>query len=179
MTIWNFELDILWTHRMAMIKICWNCRKIWTSIFFSNQLTKYSNVLGISKIDFIPLETTAMRVRPSSVRSADMSIIFSTSRCTPPIPPVANTSIPSKFAIIIVPATVVPPFRPLLITYAKSRREVFTTGMLLVHLPRVSKSVSVKPTFILPFIIPIVAGTAFWRKKYQHLKRTLSCKQVT
>lgn len=35
--------------------------------------TKYSRVLGISKIDFTPAETTAIGVLPSSVRSDDIS----------------------------------------------------------------------------------------------------------
>lgn len=36
--------------------------------------TRYSRVLGISKIDFTPAEMTATGVLPSSVRSDDISI---------------------------------------------------------------------------------------------------------
>ena len=36
--------------------------------------TKYSRVLGISKMDFTPAEITAIGVLPSSVRSDDISI---------------------------------------------------------------------------------------------------------
>ena len=58
---------------------------------------------------------TVTGVRPSSVRSADISIEFSPPRCTPPSPPVAKIFIPERCASIIVPAIVVPPlcFRPI------------------------------------------------------------------
>lgn len=36
--------------------------------------TKYSSVLGISRIDFIPADITVTGVLPSSVRSEDISI---------------------------------------------------------------------------------------------------------
>lgn len=36
--------------------------------------TKYSSVLGISNMDFTPADTTVIEVRPSSVRSDDISI---------------------------------------------------------------------------------------------------------
>lgn len=81
-----------------------------------------------------------------------------------PIPPVANTFIPTKLATISVPATVVPPFNCLLSTYAKSRLDVLivfgdVTGLVLFA--RYSNSVGDKPTLIRPFIIAIVAGIAF------------------
>lgn len=120
--------------------------------------TRNSRVLGMSKIDLTPLETTAIDVLPSSVRSAETSIVLSTSRCTPPIPPVAKISIPTKLAHIIVPETVVPPFKPLLRTYARSLLEVFKVGVI-APFPKISKSPTHKPTLILPLIIAIVAGT--------------------
>ena len=52
-----------------------------------------SHVAGRSRIDFAPAQTTIIGVRASSARSADSS--NGASRCTPPIPPVANTSIPA------------------------------------------------------------------------------------
>lgn len=61
--------------------------------------TKYSKVFGISNIDFTPLETIVINNLPSSVKSAEISIEFSTSLWTPPMPPVANTSIPTAFEI--------------------------------------------------------------------------------
>lgn len=48
-----------------------------------------------------------------------------------PMPPVANTRMPTRLATIRVPATVVPPFQRLASTYAISRREVFTVFTLI------------------------------------------------
>lgn len=56
-----------------------------------------------------------------------------------------------------LPETVVPPFKPLLMTYAKSLLEVLIGG-IFADPPKISKSLLQKPTLILPFIIPIVAG---------------------
>ena len=64
-----------------------------------------SSVAGRSRIALAPAQTTAIGVRPSSIRSADTS--NGAPRCTPPMPPVANTRIPAWCATIIVPATVV------------------------------------------------------------------------
>ena len=41
-----------------------------------------------------------------------MSIVLSAPRCTPPMPPVANTSMPASAATIMVEATVVAPSSP-------------------------------------------------------------------
>lgn len=49
-------------------------------------LTRYSRVLGISKIDFTPQDITATSDFPSSVKSADTSKVYSACRWTPPIP---------------------------------------------------------------------------------------------
>lgn len=88
-------------------------------------LTRYSSVRPISKMDLGPEATTATGVRPSSVRSADISIarrdqIWQTDRaqysqtspprCTPPKPPVAKTRMPARWARTMVPAMVVPPY---------------------------------------------------------------------
>ena len=61
---------------------------------------------------WLPAQTTATGVRASSSRSAEISKLVSAPRCTPPIPPVANTFIPARCAQIIVAATVVAPCLP-------------------------------------------------------------------
>ena len=58
---------------------------------------------------FAPAQITMTGVRPSSSKSAEISIVVSAPRCTPPTPPVANTWIPARWAMIIVVATVVAP----------------------------------------------------------------------
>jgi len=57
--------------------------------------TRNSSVRGISRMLLTPAHTTATGVRPSSVRSAEISMVASTPRCTPPIPPVTNTLMPT------------------------------------------------------------------------------------
>jgi hypothetical protein len=49
-------------------------------------VSKYSSVRGMSSTDLTPAHTTATGVRPSSVRSAEMSKLLSPPRCTPPMP---------------------------------------------------------------------------------------------
>lgn len=56
-----------------------------------------------------PADTTAIGICDSAVRSAETSPLSEASRCTPPIPPVANTRIPLACAANIVAATVVEP----------------------------------------------------------------------
>ena len=56
-----------------------------------------------------PAQTTATGVRASSCRSALMSKLVAAPRCTPPMPPVANTRMPAIAAMIMVAATVVAP----------------------------------------------------------------------
>lgn len=72
-------------------------------------VSRYSNVRGISRIDFTPAETTVTGVLESYSRSALTSIVCSYPRCTPPIPPVTKISMPAIFAAIIVAETVVAP----------------------------------------------------------------------
>ena len=59
-----------------------------------------------------PAQTTATEVWASSWRSAEMSMVVSAPRWTPPMPPVAKTRMPASSAIIMVVATVVAPVRP-------------------------------------------------------------------
>lgn len=128
--------------------------------------TKYSKVLPISRIDLMPEQTTATGVRPSSIRSALMSRVNSAPLWTPPIPPVAIIGIPAACAINIVPLTVVPPFNPCDRMKEMSLREHF---MVLVEsaLAKVSSCSLFKPTYILPSMIPIVAGTTPWNEKFK------------
>jgi len=58
-------------------------------------------IKSISKFSIIsytlaPAQITATGVCPNSIRSADMSKVSSAPLCTPPIPPVTNTLIPTK-----------------------------------------------------------------------------------
>lgn len=73
-------------------------------------VSKYSKVFDISKIDLTPAETTLTGVLASSVKSAEISNVYSAPRWTPPMPPVTKTFIPARLAKYIVPATVVEPF---------------------------------------------------------------------
>ena len=81
-----------------------------------------------SRIDFAPAQTTSTPVWASSSRSAEMSIVVSAPRCTPPTPPVANTRMPAISAMIIVVATVVAPSSPRATSTGSSRREAFVTS---------------------------------------------------
>jgi hypothetical protein len=76
----------------------------------------------MSRIDFTPAQTTATGVRASSSRSAEMSKLSPAPRCTPPMPPVANTRMPASAAMIIVAATVVAPVWPAATASGRSRR---------------------------------------------------------
>ena len=80
-------------------------------------------VFGISRIAFGPAATTITAVDANSRKSAEISKVSSAPRCTPPMPPVAKTSIPAACAAIIVAATVVAPLLPVDITKAISARD--------------------------------------------------------
>src|ERR1700722_10058876 len=112
----------------------------------------------MSRIDLAPAQTTATRVRESSTRSAEMSNVSSTPRCTPPMPPVAKISMPASPATNIVAATVVPAEPLRAATSARSRREALTTPPL--NWPRRSISCRSRPTLKRPSMTAIVAGTA-------------------
>lgn len=122
-------------------------------------VSRYSTVLSISKNGFGPEHTTATFVRPSSIKSAEMSIEFAAALWTPPMPPVAKILIPAMWARTIVPATVVPPLcRPRPVIYGRSRRETFMVDF--DPLPNASIMVLDNPTLARPLTIPMVAGTA-------------------
>ena len=107
---------------------------------------------------FAPAHTTSTGVCASSSRSAEMSIVTSASRCTPPMPPVANTRMPAIAAMIIVVATVVAPSSPRATSTGRSRREALITSV--PFLPRYSISSLESPAFSLPPMMAMVAGTA-------------------
>ena len=120
-------------------------------------VSRYSRVRGISRMDFMPAQTTATLVRANSIKSPDISMVFSLPRCTPPIPPVTNIEIPAILAHIIVAATVVPPSWFCKIANGKSLLLTFT-----VFIPRANCSSSnlLNPIFIRPSMTAIVAGIA-------------------
>ena len=121
-------------------------------------VSRYSSVRPRSRMLFAPAHTTITGVPASSSRSAEMSMVVSAPRCTPPMPPVANTLMPAMCAMIMVVVTVVAPSAPRATIAARSRRETFAT--LRPDLPRYSISSGDRPALSLPPMIAIVAGTA-------------------
>jgi len=111
----------------------------------------------MSRIILAPAQTTATGVWASSCRSALMSMLVSAPRCTPPMPPVANTRMPARLARIMVEATVVAPVPPWASRMGRSRRLTFVTPSPL-HMS--SSSPADRPTFMRPSMMAMVAGTA-------------------
>jgi hypothetical protein len=116
----------------------------------------------MSRIDLTPAQTTATGVRASSSRSAEMSKLSPAPRCTPPMPPVANTRMPASAAMIIVAATVVAPVWPAATASGRSRR--LSLGTADPARPRPSISARLSPAFSRPSTTAIVAGTAPWAR---------------
>ena len=116
-----------------------------------------SSVAAMSRIDLTPADTTVMRQRPRMPRSADSSKVVPASRCTPPIPPVANTRMPACEASSAVAATVVPPVGPWAMATGRSRTLSFTAASLPAS--RSSSSPRGRRAAT-PSSIAIVAGTA-------------------
>ena len=120
---------------------------------------------------FAPAQITPMAVLPNSIKSAETSIpdcqcsprewylgyvLDSAPRCTPPIPPVTNSGIPTLWAMYMVPATVVPPFPSKLNTGARSLLDTLT---LLKEVSEMEASTeSERPIWIFPDIRAMVAG---------------------
>ena len=104
---------------------------------------------------FAPAHTTATGMVASAVRSAETSP--SSPRCTPPIPPVANTGIPERWAANMVAATVVAPVVRPARTWPRSRRLTLATPSADAR--RSSWPVD-SPTLIDPSRTATVAGTA-------------------
>ena len=104
-----------------------------------------------------PADTTATGIRDSAVRSAEMSPLSCASRCTPPMPPVANTRIALACAANMVAATVVEPGSPDETAAARLLRLIFAT---LGVVASCSNSVGVSPMRMAPSMTPMVAGVA-------------------
>ncbi len=89
--------------------------------------------LGRSRMAFAPAQTTITGVCASSCRSALMSLprlafpLAPPPRCTPPMPPVAKTSMPAWCAIHMVAATVVAPSNLRATAMGRSRRLTLRT----------------------------------------------------
>lgn len=90
-------------------------------------VSKYYRVLGISRMDLTPAETTVTGVLPSSLRSALTSIVYWQPLWTPPIPPVTKTWMPAIYAAIIVAETVVAPSALVINIWGKSLLLTFFT----------------------------------------------------
>ena len=109
-------------------------------------------------MDFAPAQMTMTGVWASSSRSAEMSMVVSAPRWTPPMPPVAKIFMPAMCAIIIVVVTVVAPSSPRAMSTGRSRRLALATSW--PFLPRCSISSGESPALRRPPIMAIVAGTA-------------------
>ena len=72
-------------------------------------VSRYSSVRGKSRNDFAPAHTVTTGCAASAPKSAEMSPCRCESRCTPPMPPVANTPMPARLASNSDAETVVAP----------------------------------------------------------------------
>jgi len=93
----------------------------------------------------------------SRVGGADLPGMPSAPRWTPPIPPVAKTSIPAAAAAIIVAETVVAAQPPPMSARERLGLDAFITPFAVA---RVTSCPSSRPTMIRPPRMAIVAGTA-------------------
>lgn len=118
------------------------------------KVSSRSSVAGRSRIAFAPEQTRVIGVRPSSARSADSSNRVPPG-WTPPMPPVAATSTPSRWARNSVAATVDPPLSPRVIASGRSRVE-----SLRADCARSSRAPSSIPTAGFPSNTPTNAGSA-------------------
>ena len=116
-----------------------------------------STVAGRSRMLFAPALTTAVGVRASAARSALMSGRSVQPRCTPPMPPVANTRMLALAQAASVAATVVPPLARCALAAPRSRVLSLRTSR---SWPRRSSCARLSPTCSVPSSMPTVAGTA-------------------
>jgi hypothetical protein len=122
-------------------------------------VSRTSRVRGMSRMLFAPAHTVSTGVRDRSARSAETSIVASTPRCTPPIPPVTKTEIPAiPDAITAVPDTVVAADLPSPTATARSRREALENSCEFSA--SCCSSWGSSPTLTPPAKIAIVAGVA-------------------
>ena len=119
-------------------------------------VSRYSSVRGKSRNDFAPAHTVTTGCAASAPKSAEMSPCSCESRCTPPIPPVANTPMPARLASNSDAETVVAPTdQRCAMARAISRSPTFLAG------PRMrSCSDSLIPTRATPSMTAVIAGTA-------------------
>ena len=115
-----------------------------------------SRVLGISKTAFAPAEITIIGIFARAIKSWDISKEYSTPRWTPPMPPVANTRMPTWEAMCNVDETVVAPFHFLETAIPSSLRDTFFTDSCCAIN---ANSSAFKPARILPLRMAITAGT--------------------
>jgi hypothetical protein len=109
-----------------------------------------------SRKDFAPAHTVTTGCDASASRSAETSPLSSTPRCTPPMPPVANTSMPARCASATLAETVVTPTsQPCAAATARSR-----SATLRVPSSTRSSSASLSPTRHCPSSTAVTAGTA-------------------
>ena len=123
-------------------------------------------------MDLAPAHTTITGVWASSSRSAEMSMVVSAPRWTPPMPPVAKIWMPAMWAMIMVVVTVVAPSSPRAHSTARSRRLALWTAV--PFLPRYSISSGVRPAFRRPPRMAMVAGTAPFSRMMDSTFRAVS-----
>ena len=119
-------------------------------------VSRNSSVRGRSRNALAPADTVTTGCDAIASRSAEMSPVSSLPRCTPPIPPVANTLTPAAAAIATDADTVVAPTSQRCPTAtATSRSAALRAG------PRIrSCSSSVSPSRTTPSSTAVTAGTA-------------------
>mmetsp|Transcript_93880 Transcript_93880/g.236550 ORF Transcript_93880/g.236550 Transcript_93880/m.236550 type:complete len:250 (-) Transcript_93880:88-837(-) len=145
---------------------------VWYPATGTPWVSKNSKVFGKSRMLLAPAQTTQTGVRPSSVRSAEVSQDSSAPRCTPPIPPVTKREIPAAFASSIVLETVVAPFSLAATTAARSRRETFLQAR--PRRARASSCSGPMPMCTLPSKMPIVAGVTPRSRRMASTSRAVS-----
>src|SRR5581483_8580288 len=122
-------------------------------------------------MDLMPAQTTVIAVCANAVKSVDSSKEVAAPRCTPPMPPVANTRMPARRARTAVADTVVP---------ASARRDTRTGRSRVLALatpwavPRCSISSSARPTVGTPLTTPTLAGTTPCRRRSAWRPRAVS-----
>ena len=109
-----------------------------------------------SRKDFAPAQTVTTGWEASASRSAETSPLTSTPRCTPPMPPVANTEIPARAASATEAETVVTPMSHFCAAATARSR----SATLRVPSRTRASSSSVRPTRQVPSTTAVTAGTA-------------------
>ena len=105
------------------------CRELVRAVPEHRDALGFEDLQGLGQIQdrLRPRADHGHVVLGDSPKSALMSHVSATPRCTPPMPPVTNTPIPAKPAPIKVPLTVVAPKLPWASTTGRSRRDTLDT----------------------------------------------------